>query len=231
MGELLSIAIKNDELHRRLGGGIPAGSIVLIEGDRGSGKSVFSQRLLYGFLSNGHSVSYLSSQYTTVEFINQMYSLGYEIIPFLIRRKLLFVSFYPLLSALSSEEKFLSRLINEPRIWEPDVIIIDAINPIIGKRVSDSALRMFTEHMKKMSSLGKVTMLTVNEKEMDEDLLLKLEEISTLLIRLQVKVFGGDLKNSAMIIKYNNAKGLFQRIIPFRVEPKVGFIVEIATVV
>jgi len=58
-----------------------------------------------------------------------------------------------------------------------------------------------------------------------------LEEASTLLMRLNVRVFGGDLKNSATIVKYNNAKGVFQKIIPFRVEPRVGLVVEIAAVV
>lgn len=93
--ELLKIELKGDELHRRLGGGIPAGTIMLVEGDRGSGKSIFVQRLLYGFLMNGYTASYISSQYTTVEYIKQMESLGYGIIPFLIRKKLVFVSLYP----------------------------------------------------------------------------------------------------------------------------------------
>ncbi|AIF69305.1 hypothetical protein PAP_04470 [Palaeococcus pacificus DY20341] len=228
---MLKITIKNDELHRRLGGGIPAGTIALIEGDTGSGKSVFSQRLLYGFLSNNHSVAYISSQYTTVEFINQMYSLGYEIIPFLIKKRLSFVSLYPLLSDISEEERFLNRLISEPRIWDdPEVTIIDSITPII-RNSTPTSLRAFMEHIKKLSSLGKVIILTINEKDVERDIILKLETVSTLLIKLDVKVFGGDLKNSAKIVKYNKALGIYQKIIPFRVEPKVGFIVEIAAVV
>ncbi len=231
MGELLRIQIPNDELHRRLGGGIPSGSIILIEGDRGTGKSIFCQRLLYGLLRNDHTGAYISSQYTTPEFINQMESLGYDIIGDLIRHRLLFVSLYPLLVGVSKREKFLLRFLGESRIWEKEVIIIDSISSILPEEIGESELRLLTIHLKKLSSLGKVVMMTINPEDVDKRTLRVLEEISSMLIRLSVKVFGGDLKNSATIVKYNNARGIFQKIIPFRVEPKVGFIVEIAAVV
>ncbi|MDI3476086.1 MAG: archaeal flagellar protein FlaH [Thermococcaceae archaeon] len=231
MKGLLQIQIPNDELHRRLGGGIPSGSIILIEGDRGTGKSIFAQRLLYGFLKNGYTATYVSSQYTTVDFIRQMESLGYGIIEELIKRRLLFVSTYPLFASLTDREKFLPRFMSEHRLWEPDVIIVDSLSPFISFRVDDELIKEFSTHLKRMSSLGKVILMTVNPSEAEPEFLKILEEASTMLIRLSVKVFGGDLKNSATIVKYNNAEGIFQRIIPFRVEPKVGFIVEIAAVV
>jgi len=229
--ELLRIELKGDELHRRLGGGIPAGTIMLIEGDRGTGKSIISQRLLYGFLMNGYTASYVSSQYTTVEYVKQMVSIGYDIIPFLIRKKLVFVSLYPLLSGVSEERRFLSRLLGEPRLWEPDVVIIDSFSSVLSREEELKSVRNFLMYLKRLSSLGKVIILTANPDEIPRDTLFLLEEASTLLMRLNVRVFGGDLKNSATIVKYNNAKGVFQKIIPFRVEPKVGLVVEIAAVV
>ncbi|RLF85270.1 flagellar accessory protein FlaH [Thermococci archaeon] len=231
MTSLLKIQIPNDELHRRLGGGIPSGSIILIEGDRGTGKSIFSQRLTYGFLKNGISVSYVSTQLTTPEFINQMESLGYSVISYLIKRKLFFVSLYPLLSAVSKRERFLTRFLSEERLWEKDVVVIDSLPPILPPKIGENELRQFIEHLKKLSALNKVVIMTVSPNSIDSETLSVIEEVSTMVIRLQVKVFGGDLKNSATIIKYNNAMGIFQKIIPFRVEPKAGFIVEIAAVV
>ncbi len=231
MGILLKITIPNDELHRRLGGGIPAGSILLIEGDRGTGKSIFCQRLLYGFLKNEYSVTYISSQYTTPEFINQMESLSYDIIRELIKRRLQFVSLYPLLVNVSERKKFLSRLVSEPRIWRTEVVIIDTISSLLPRELREDEIKSLSSHLKRLSSIGKVVVLTVNPDGMNKDVLSVLEEISSMLIRLSVKTFGGDLKNSAMVVKYNNAQGVFQKIIPFRVEPGVGFIVEIASVV
>ncbi|NJE04844.1 flagellar accessory protein FlaH [Thermococcus sp. M36] len=231
MGRLFKIQIPNDELHRRLGGGIPAGSVVLIEGDRGTGKSIFSQRLLYGFLKNGHTATYVSSQYTTPEFISQMDSLGYGIIQDLIRRRLVFVSFYPLLVGLSERKRFLSRFMGEPRLWKTDAVIIDSLSSLLPPELGEDEIRAFSLHIKRVSSLGRVVIMTVNPDDVERRFLRILEEASSLLIRLSVKTFGGDLKNSATIVKYNNAAGIFQKIIPFRVEPRVGFIVEIAAVV
>ncbi len=231
MGILLKIKIPSDELHRRLGGGIPAGSILLVEGDRGTGKSILCQRLLYGFLKNGHSVTYISSQYTTPEFINQMEALNYDIIRDLIKRRLQFVSLYPLLVNVSERKKFLSRLVSEPRIWKTEVVVIDTISSLLPRELNEGDVKSLSSHLKRLSSIGKVVTLTVNPDEMNERVLNVLEEISSILIRLNVKTFGGDLKNSATVVKYNNAQGVFQKIIPFRVEPGVGFIVEIASVV
>jgi len=231
MGALFKVQIPNDELHRRLGGGIPAGTIMLIEGDRGTGKSVFAQRLMYGFLKNDHSVTYVSSQYTTPEFINQMESMTYSIIPDLIKRRLQFVSMYPLLVGTSDRRKFLSRLIGEPRLWRTDVVMIDSLSSLLPDEPDMDEMRSFSLHLKRLASLGKVIVMTANQSETSGSALGLLEEVSTLLMRLSVKTFGGDLKNTAVIVKYNHAAGIFQKIIPFRVEPNVGFIVEIAAVV
>ena len=204
---------------------------MLLEGDRGTGKSIFAQRLLYGFLMNGYRISYVSSQYTTVEYIRQMFSLGYDVVPFLIRKRLVFVSLYPLLTGVSEKKKFLSRLLGEPRLWETDVVIIDSFSSLLSREQDLGAVRNFLMYIKKLASLDKVIILTVNTEEIDKESLFILEEAATMLVRLQLKVFGGDLKNSAIIVKYNNAKRVFQKIIPFRVEPKVGLVVEIAAVV
>ena len=56
--ELYHFDLERDGLHRNLAGGIPKGSTILLEGDYGSGKSVVSQRLAYGFLTHEYSVTY-----------------------------------------------------------------------------------------------------------------------------------------------------------------------------
>ena len=43
----------NDELDKKLGGGIPAGSLTLVEGVSDSGKSVLTQQIVWGTLKQG----------------------------------------------------------------------------------------------------------------------------------------------------------------------------------
>jgi len=54
----LDTTLQRDELERNLGGGIPKNSILLIEGEDGSGKSILSQRLIFSFLKSEASVTY-----------------------------------------------------------------------------------------------------------------------------------------------------------------------------
>ena len=44
------VATGQPELDKKLGGGIPLGSLTLLEGQSGSGKSVMSQQLIWGSL-------------------------------------------------------------------------------------------------------------------------------------------------------------------------------------
>ena len=69
MPELYKIELERDGLHRNLGGGFPKGAIVLMIGKYGAGKSAVSQRLTYGFLKNGHSVTMVSTEFTTKAFL------------------------------------------------------------------------------------------------------------------------------------------------------------------
>ena len=50
-----SISSGNLELDKKMGGGIPEGSLTLIEGQSDSGKSVLVQQLTWGALQDGFS--------------------------------------------------------------------------------------------------------------------------------------------------------------------------------
>ena len=85
--DLYSLGLEDrDRLNKELGGGIPPGSIVLVEGAYGAGKSVTSQRFLYGICQEGNTVTYLSTEFTTSGFIQQMHSLDYDVVDLLKRR-------------------------------------------------------------------------------------------------------------------------------------------------
>lgn len=70
-------------------------------------------------------------------------------------------------------------------------------------------MRDFFFYVKKMVFLDKVIIFIVNIEEIDRDLFFVFEEVLIMLICFNVKVFGGDLKNFVIIVKYNNVKGVF----------------------
>jgi archaellum biogenesis ATPase FlaH len=67
------IILPRDELSMNLGGGLPKNSLMLASGPDGAGKSIFAQRLCYGFLRNKTSVTYISSELDTIAFVEPIY--------------------------------------------------------------------------------------------------------------------------------------------------------------
>lgn len=83
-----------NEVDGELGGGIPAGSLVLIEGQTGTGKSVLCQHLAYGALCSGeHSVAYYATDSSIKSLITQMDSLSLYALDYLLTG---WLSIYPM---------------------------------------------------------------------------------------------------------------------------------------
>jgi len=82
MPQYKSIVLKRggeeDGFAQRFGQAIPDGSLVLLEGEEGTGKSIFCQRFCFSFLKNGYTCSYISTQYTVKTFLRQVTSVGYD---------------------------------------------------------------------------------------------------------------------------------------------------------
>ena len=70
-------------LENILGGGLPTGSLTLVEGSSSSGKSVLCQHLTYGALQDDCTVAYFTSDHTARSLSLQMASLGLGISSFL----------------------------------------------------------------------------------------------------------------------------------------------------
>ena len=54
--ELKVVSTGNVEIDKKLGGGLPLGSLTLVEGESDSGKSVLSQQMVWGSLFDGFQV-------------------------------------------------------------------------------------------------------------------------------------------------------------------------------
>ena len=73
------ISTGNDELDKKIGGGIPLGSLTLIEGQPDAGKSVLSQQMVWSSCRNGYKVAMFSTENTVKSLITQMQSLNLDI--------------------------------------------------------------------------------------------------------------------------------------------------------
>ncbi|QLH74279.1 MAG: AAA family ATPase [Methanomassiliicoccales archaeon] len=221
------INLRSDELHLKLGGGVPKGSVVFIEGMEGSGRSVISQRLAYGFLNNGASVTFISTEMTIKEFIDQMYSLEYKIGPYLLKEKLRYVPVYPLLSDSRPREDFLQKLVSSSSLWETDVLIVDSFSSLVKKELEPKQTVELLSFLKKVVKMDKSVILTA---ESGIPGLEPLRLASDIYLYLNMKSSGGSLVREIHVKRFLRARGQVDDIMKYRVEPRSGLVIEITDV-
>lgn len=228
---VLSFELSRDEFCKRLGNGFPEGSIVLVEGGPGSGKSTISQRICYGLLENNVEVTFISTQMTTKGFINQMYSLDYPIGTYLLKDKLLYIPVHPLVKSSKSRVDFAERLMGAEELFKKDVIIIDTISSLIKHSISsdEKGLELMS-FFKKISGVGKTIILTMDPDDLSEDIESIFSSSSDVYINLKVKALGNEIKRTAVVNKFTGARSPVGSMIGFRIEPNAGLVVEIASV-
>ena len=230
MANICSFGIPRDELNKKLGGGFPPGSMVVIEGGSGAGKSTICQRLTFGMLENEFNVTLVSTQQTTKGFINQMYSLDYPVAPYLLNGRLLYIPVIPLVQAAKSRIDFIERLMGAKELFENDVIIIDTISSLIKYSVDTEKSLDLISFFKKLNGMGKVIILTIEPSQLDEDIASIFRSSCDVYMSLKLKPMANEVKRTVVVNKFTGAKGPVGQMIGFRIEPKVGLVVEIASV-
>ncbi|NTV78054.1 MAG: ATPase [Clostridiales bacterium] len=230
MAEVYSFSILRDEFNDKLGGGFPSGSFVVIEGGSGGGKSTITQRLTYGFIENKISVTLVSTQLTTKGFINQMYSLDYPIAPYLLNGTLLYIPVIPLVQAAKSRLDFVERLMSAEELFDKDVIIIDTISSLIKYSANIEKSLDLISFFKKLNGIGKVIILTIEPSQLSEEITSMFRSSCDIYITLKSRPMANEVKRTVVVNKFTGAKGPVGQMIGFRIEPKVGLVVEIASV-
>ncbi len=232
MGETYKLQIPRDDLHDQLGQGLPAGTITLIEGAHGNGKSAIVQRMIYGFLSNQYSVTCISTELTVKDFINQMYSLDYPIASWMLNGKLKFVPVYPLVGTGNSRKDFLGMLISSEELYKSDITIIDTFSSLVsnslhGEGNSIKVLSFF----KRLTGMGKSIVITVDPQEIEAKSLAPFESDSHVYLSIVVSQVGGMISRSIMVKRFGGTQFRVSPVVGFRIEPNVGMVIEITSVV
>ncbi len=233
-----------DRLNKELGGGIPSGSIVLIEGDYGAGKSAISQRFAYGFCETGKSVTFLSTELDIRGFLDQMNSLNYNVEEHLLFENLLFLhgdldSGSVLRSSNeedNSRKDLLNDLMDADTLWSADVIIIDTFDAILRNDPKFEALVRQNEErqaaleiisfFREIISQGKVILLTVDPSTVGDEAIGPFRSIADIYVELEMIEVGNDIRRQLFIKRF---AGMGQQVgdrIGYSVRSDVGIVIE-----
>lgn len=227
-GDYISIQLERDELNRYFGGGLPKNSLILIEGEDGSGKSILCQRFSYAILQQDLKITYLSTELNTLDFIKQHESLRYGVRPYILDHQLLFITMVPFLGKVQFEEDFLEKIMHEKRLFESDIIIFDTLSfLLVRKGAEEKEYYDIVNFFKGLNNLNKTIIFTIDPTHLDEKFLTLLRSVADLYVKVSITNFAGETVRSIDIKRFKRPYDIYVPKIPFRVEPREGLVIEI----
>lgn len=211
------------EVDEKLGGGIPVGSLVLVEGHSDAGKSVLCQHLAYGTLcDNEVSVAYYTTENTVKSLITQMDSLSLFTVDYFLSEKF---RIYPL--SMGSDIKdaakpfqgLLEHFSNLPKNFK--MAIVDSTTMLLAHSSVVPIIDFFSA-CKELCDHGSSIILVTHSYAFDEEILIRTRSLCDAHIRLKLEVVGDRLVKVMEVLKVRGADRGTGDIVSFEVEPKSG---------
>jgi len=242
--DLFSLGLdERDRLNKELGGGIPPGSIVLVEGDYGAGKSAMSQRFAYGLCETGHRVTMLSTELTVGSFLDQMHSLDYGMVEHMLDENILFLhadigdsNNFSSDSDDSDRKDLLRRLMEANVMWDADVILVDTFDAILRNDPKFEALVRKNEErqaaleiisfFREIIAQGKVIVLTVDPSTLDEDAIGPFRSIADVFLELEMIEVGNDVRRQISVKRFAGMGEQVGDTVGFSVRSGTGIVIE-----
>jgi archaeal flagellar protein FlaH len=211
------------EVDEKLGGGIPIGSLGLVEGHSDAGKSVLCQHLTYGALSvSDIAVAYYTTENTVKSLVNQMDSLNLAILDHFLMDK---VRVFPL-SLRGDDDNTAGRFLTLLRHFEKlpvyyKLIIVDSITLLVAH--SDQVANVdFFSACKNLCDQGRTILLVAHSYAFDEEVLSRSRSLCDAHFRVRLEQMGDRLVKILEVLKVRGADRPTGDVVTFEVEPKVG---------
>jgi flagellar protein FlaH len=245
---------KRDRLNEELGGGFPPGSIVLVEGRNGAGKSALSQRFASGLCEEGNRVTYLSTELSMGSFLQQMNSLDYDMVKHVLDDDILFLhadigrggsSFTGDLpdddGTGNGRRNHVQRLMQAEAMWESDVVIVDTFDTILRNdatlerlaregRSRQAALEIVS-FLRGLTARGTVIVLTVDPTALDPAVLDPFRSIADVLLQLEMVQVGREVQRQINVRRFAGMGAQVGDTIGYAVRPHAGIVIQSRSVV
>jgi flagellar protein FlaH len=242
---LYSIDLEDrDRLKAELGGGLPRGSIVLVEGPYGAGKSVLSQRFAHGCCEAGHSVTVLSTEQSLGGFLEQMDSFEYDVAGHLLDDRLLYL-YAPLKSPGATpmgggdrprRQSYLAQLMAAERMWASELVVIDTFDAILRKDPTFEALVRgdagrqaaleIISFFREVAAAGKTVVLTVDQTAVDDDGLRPFRSIADVYFSLEIIEVGNEQRRQLAVNRFAGKGERVGKTIGYSIRPDTGVVIE-----
>lgn len=223
--KMLTISTGNEELDNRLGGGIPIPSLLLIEGDHGTGKSVLAQQIAYGALKNNLKVFYITTENTVKDFLLQTKRLSIDMSSYFFKGKL---KIFPIhiegVRWAKQIAKYLLDIVGEfmfKSIEYWDLMVVDSFS-VLAVYANINDVLNFISKTKNITTRGKVVIYVVHPEALANHIMIRLRSECDGYIRLKPYSVGGMIIKVMEIVKLRGALGPVDSVIAFDIDPAFG---------
>ncbi len=211
----------SSEIDKKLGGGIPMGSLVLIEGASDSGKSVLTQQITWGTLHNGFTVTMMTTENTVKSLIRQMKSLNLDVMDHVLLGRL---KIFPIRTVQNEqgETRPFKPLIGAIRTQKlADLIIVDSITSFIANAKVEQVVGFFEDAMGYCNK-GMTVALVAHSYAFDESTTVRISAMCDAHLRLKTENSGDRIMKTLEVAKIRGANMSTGNVISFDVDPGLG---------
>lgn len=205
------------EIDKKMGGGIPHGSLGLIEGDSDSGKSVLVQQICYGTLNAGQPVCLYTTENTSRSLLRQMDSIGIDVSDYFIMGR-----FESYTLPVGSDEPVLEKVLDHIRRSKAELVVVDSITPFVASGGEEAVMRFFTAAKKECDRAGKTVLVVVHANSLDEGVMVRLRSMCDAHVRTRLEGMGDKLVKMMEVAKVRGASKSTGNVLGFNVEPGLG---------
>ena len=213
---------KLSALERKLGGGLPRGSMTLLEGAASSGKSVLCQHLVFGALDAALDTAYFSSEHSRESLITQMTSLGLNVRAHL-RNDHLRVFSLPESKEGENPEPLLVDLVRTMEAL-PDsckFIVVDSITNLASPS-SESAVIAFFTVCRRLCNKGRTVLIAIHSHAFEPVMFDRLRALCDTYLYLRSETLMGKTIKTVEVRKVNFSDLDNNNTVSFTVVPNVG---------
>ena len=211
------------EIDKKFEAGVPLNSLTLIEGEHDSGKSVFTQQIIWGGMKQGLCIDIFSSEMTPQTFLSQMETMSLDISDYYAWG---YVRLFPILVPGFDPEKenieeVLRRLTAHIRESPAQIIIIDSIT-LFTENTSNEVIIDFFTGCKSLCDRGKTIFITLHTYAFDEDTLVRIRSVCDALLTLKRALIGDKYLMVLEVVKIRGAHKTRENLVSFEVVPGYG---------